>query len=282
MSMATHPAETSSQAPSSPFTLAVCAEMVHTELPLIERIRRIGAHGLAVEIWNWSRPEVDLHEIARTGVPVLSMTGYLRGDLVEPDGVSELLSTARESARAAQALTNDIIGTPRLNLHGTGLGPQGIPVRPTEVVTGSMWARATRTLEQIAAIGEEFGVVFELENLNRAVDHPGTPFARPADTLALVSAIDSPHLRMNLDLYHAQIGDGSLIETCRQALPWIGQIQVADVPGRAEPGTGEIAYPTIAAALAEMGYDGIVAMEAWASQDPDAAIEQFVRAFSTS
>lgn len=281
MSTAAHPTEAPTQAPTSPFTLAVCAEMVHTGLPLIDRIRRIGAHGLAAEIWDWSRPEVDLKEIARVGVPVLSMTGYLRGDLVEPEGVAELLSTARESAQAAQALTNDLTGTPRLNLHGTGLDPQGLPVRPTEVVTGSMWARATRTLEQIAALGEELGVVFELENLNRAVDHPGTPFASPADTLALVSAIDSPHLRMNLDLYHAQIGDGNLIETCRQALPWIGQIQVADVPGRAEPGTGEIAYPAIAATLADMGYDGIIAMEAWASQDPDAAIEQFVRAFST-
>src|SRR5699024_11252710 len=82
------------------------------------------------------------------------------------------------------------------------------------------------------SLGEELDVVFELENLNRAVDHPGTPFARPADTLALTAAVDSPHLRLNLDLYHAQIGDGNLIETCRSAMPWIGQIQVADVPGR--------------------------------------------------
>src|SRR5690625_6294758 len=89
-----------------------------------------------------------------------------------------------------------------------------------------MWTRALRTLERIAALGEELDVVFELENLNRAVDHPGTPFARPADTLALTAAVDSPHLRLNLDLYHAQIGDGNLIETCRSAMPWIGQIQV--------------------------------------------------------
>src|SRR5690625_2378063 len=60
--------------------------MVHTDLPLVERIRRIGAHGAAAEIWDWSRPEVDLEQIAATGVPVLSMTGYLRGDLIEPEG----------------------------------------------------------------------------------------------------------------------------------------------------------------------------------------------------
>src|SRR5690625_2137127 len=145
--------------------------MVHTDLPLVERIRRSGAHGAAAEIWDWSRPEVDLEQIAATGVPVLSMTGYLRGDLIEPEGVSELLSTARDSARAARRLTNDRTGTPRLNLHGTGLDPHGLPVRPVETVTGSMSTRALRTLERIAALGEELDVVFELENLNRSEEH---------------------------------------------------------------------------------------------------------------
>lgn len=67
--------------------------------------------------------------------------------------------------------------------------------------------------------------VYVLENLNTAVDHPGTPFARAADTLDLVRGIDSPHLKLNLDLYHAQIGEGNLIDLCREALPWIGEIQ---------------------------------------------------------
>ena len=54
---------------------------------------------------------------------------------------------------------------------------------------------------------------------------------------------------MNLDLYHAQIGEGNLVELVERALPWVGEIQVADVPGRCEPGTGEIHYPAVAAAL---------------------------------
>ena len=143
-----------------------------------------------------------------------------------------------------------------------------------------MWARATVTLQRLAALGEREGRVFTLENLNLAVDHPGTPFARAEDTLALVSAVDSPGLRMNLDLYHAQIGEGNLIELCRRALPWVGEIQVADVPGRCEPGTGEINYPAVAAALREMGYDGTVALEAFARNDPDSAIDAFIRAFT--
>ena len=85
---------------------------------------------------------------------------------------------------------------------------------------------------------------------------------------------------MNLDLYHAQIGEGNLIELCRDSLPWIGEIQVANVPGRAQPGTGEINYPAIARALADMGYAGTVAMEAFASADSEAALDDFIRAFT--
>ena len=114
------------------------------------------------------------------------------------------------------------------------------------MVTGRMWLTAARTLARIAELGEREGVMFVLENLNTAVDHPGVPFARAADTLALVEAVDSPHLRLMLDLYHAQIGEGNLIELCRRAAAAIGEIQVADVPGRCEPGTGEINYPAVA------------------------------------
>ena len=116
-----------------------------------------------------------------------------------------------------------------------------------------MWLTAADTLRRVADLGARAGRVFTLENLNLAVDHPGTPFARAADTLALARAVDSPHLRLNLDLYHAQIGEGNLIELVREALPYIGEIQVADVPGRCEPGTGEINYRAVATALGRGG-----------------------------
>jgi len=108
------------------------------------------------------------------------------------------------------------------------------------------------------------------------------PFARAADTLALVAAVNRPGMRMNLDLYHAQIGEGNLIALLRRAhdLDLIGEIQVADVPGRCEPGTGEINYPAIARALTDLGYDGTVAMEAWAAEDSVLALERFRSAFT--
>jgi hydroxypyruvate isomerase len=255
------------------FTLAVCAEMVFLELPLLERVRRIHDAGFAVEIWDWSDKEAAA--LAGTGARFTSMTGYLTGDLITPAGSDALLATAAESIVFGRA-----IGGPVLNLHGTGLGEGGLPVRAVEVVTGEMWLAAHRTLTRIADLGERHGVTFVLENLNTQVDHPGTPFARAADTLALVHAVGSPHLKLNLDLYHAQIGEGNLTELVRRCAPYLGEVQVADVPGRCEPGTGEVAWPFVARALAETGYDGVVALEAFASGDSDLALDRFRAAFS--
>ena len=112
-----------------------------------------------------------------------------------------------------------------------------------------MWLKAVDTLNRVVDLADKEGVVFALENLNLPVDHPGVPFALVEDTLALVAAVNRPNLTLNLDLYHVQIGEGNLIEICRKCLPYIGEIQVADVPGRKEPGTGEINYPKIAEAL---------------------------------
>ena len=267
----------------SPFTLAVSSEMVFTDLPKSERIRRIHDLGFAAEIWDWRGHDLDtLEALAGEGIVFTSMTGYTEGTLADPDGADRLLQTAEESIAVGKR-----IGARALNIHGTGLGPTGLPVVPVDPaggVTPQMWATARDTLRRIADLAERHDVIYVLENLNTAVDHPGTPFARAADTLALVSEIDSPHLKLNLDLYHAQIGEGNLIELCREALPWIGEIQVADVPGRCEPGTGEIAYAVVAQALQGLGYAGVVGMEAFA-RDPGeqgslAAIESFRAAFT--
>lgn len=255
------------------FTLAVCAEMVFTDKPVEERVRLIHDLGFAAEIWDWTTKDLDA--LAATGARFTSMTGYVDGNLTESDGAEALLRGAERSIAAAAKL-----GTPNLNLHGTGLDGRGLPVRPVETITGAMWLAAERTLARIAALGEREGVVFCLENLNTAVDHPGTPFARAADTRALVQAVNSAHLRMNLDLYHAQIGEGNLIELVRDSVGWIGEVQVADVPGRCEPGTGEINYPAIARSLHEAGYAGVVGLEAWASGDGHTALRRFRDAFN--
>jgi hydroxypyruvate isomerase len=249
--------------------------MLFLDLPFEERVRRIADLGFEVEIWDWTAKDVDV--LASTGATFSSMTGYVTGTLADPDGAAELLRTAELSLEVAERLD-----CPRLNVHGTGLDGRGLPVVPTETVTPAMWLTAARTLGRLAELGQRAGRVFTLENLNTALDHPGTPFARAADTIALVEAVDSPHVRLNLDLYHAQIGEGNLVELVERALPLIGEVQVADVPGRCEPGTGEIHYPAVAAVLERLGYTGVVALEGWASADPVQALERFRGAFTAS
>jgi hydroxypyruvate isomerase len=254
------------------FELAVCAEMVFLDLPFEQRVRRIAESGFQVEIWNWTRHDIDA--LARTGAQFSSMVGHTAGSLLDDDGADALMRGAEESLAVAERL-----GCQRLLVFGTELGPDGVPLRPVHEVTGAMWLNAYRTLCRLAELGERAGVTFCLENLNTAVDHPGAPFARANDTLALVEAVARPGLRMMLDLYHAQIGEGNLIELLKRANPLIGEVQVADVPGRCEPGTGEINYRAIAAALKEMGYRGTVGLEAYASGDDKIALERFFAVF---
>ena len=258
---------------TQPFTLSACAEMLWRDRPMQWRLRRLTELGFQAGIWNWQAH--DLAMLEKSGAVFSSMTGYIRGRLADDAGAEELLATARQSIDVGKRLS-----VARLNLHGTGLGDDGLPVTPSDVVTGAMWLKARDTLSRIADLAAEHGVTFMIENLNLPVDHPGVPFARVEDTLALVSSINRPELRLNLDLYHVQIGEGNLIEWCRKCQPWIGEIQVADVPGRKEPGTGEINYPGVARALSAMGFRGPVCMEAFASGEADAALAAFRAAFT--
>ncbi len=247
--------------------------MLWSDRPMASRLQRLTEMGFEVGIWNWANHDVVMLE--KSGARFSSMTGYVRGRLADDAGAEELLATAAEAIAVGKRLN-----VARLNLHGTGLDERGLPVTPCEVVTGAMWLKARDTLHRIADLAEAQGVTFMLENLNRQVDHPGVPFARAEDTLALVSGVNRPGLKLNLDLYHAQIGEGNLIDLCRRCQPWIGEIQVADVPGRMEPGSGEINHAGVARALKAMGYRGTVCMEAFASGEPEAALEAFRAAFT--
>ncbi|EKE70499.1 MULTISPECIES: TIM barrel protein [Roseobacteraceae] len=257
---------------TQPFALAACAEMLWQDKPIEWRASRLKEMGFGVGLWNW--PDHDLAKLEATGANFTIMNGYLQGRLSDAEGAQTLLASARETAHVGKRL-----GVARLNLHGTGLGDGGIPIPRHGVFSPGMMQRAIDTLHRVCDMAEEEGVTFTLENLN-PLDHPGCPFGSTADVLALVSTVNRPQLRINLDLYHTQIGEGDLVRWCAACLPWIGEVQVADNPGRCEPGTGEINYTGVARALDEMGYRGPVGMEAFAANDPDAALAAFRAAFT--
>lgn len=254
------------------FQLAACAEMLWQDKPIHWRAARLKEMGFGVGLWNY--PNWDIDALEKTGANFTIMNGYLVGRLADDEGADMLLNSARETAQIGKRL-----GVDRLNLHGTGLGDMGIPIPQMAHVSPGMWTKARDTLHRICDMAEEEGVVFTLENLNLR-DHPGCPFNSTGAVLELVSTVNRPQLRINLDLYHTQIGEGDLIRWCKACLPWIGEVQVADNPGRCEPGTGEINYAGVAKALNDMGYNGPVGMEANAKGDDEIALEAFRAAFT--
>jgi len=146
---------TTGTVPGAGYRLAASAEMLFVDLPFADRVQHIHDAGFLVEIWDWTVKDIDV--LAASDASIVSMTGYLTGNLTQPDGITELLDTAAQSLEIAERLN-----CPALNLHGTGLDDKGLPVRPVEVVTGPEWVTAVRTLEKVAALGEKSGREFFL------------------------------------------------------------------------------------------------------------------------
>ena len=82
---------------TSPFTLAVCAEMVFQGLPVVDRVRKLDALGFQVEIWDWTRH--DLQALESTGATFSSMTGYIEGTLADREGAERLVETYEQGVR---------------------------------------------------------------------------------------------------------------------------------------------------------------------------------------
>jgi hydroxypyruvate isomerase len=104
------------------------------------------------------------------------------------------------------------------------------------------------------------GITLLIEPLNDR-DNPGYFLTRSSQAAAIIAECGAPNLFMQYDLYHMQRMEGDLAQTLRELLPIIRHIQVADVPGRHEPGTGEINYPFLFHLLDDLGYDGWVGCE---------------------
>jgi len=106
----------------------------------------------------------------------------------------------------------------------------------------------------------EQGVTILIEPLN-PIDNPGYFLTTQAQAHALREAVAAPNLKVQMDLYHAQIVEGNLAQKLRRWIDHIGHIQIAGVPGRTEPDVGEINYAYLFRVLDEIKYDGWVGCE---------------------
>lgn len=121
-------------------------------------------------------------------------------------------------------------------------------------------AALIENLKSAAEKAERAGVVLCLENLSRR-SLPGMLLEHVADAYAAVTAVSSPHVRLIFDTSHVQIMDGDVLENLRTTWHAIEIIQLADNPGRGEPGSGELNFANILRAIHHQGYAGLVELE---------------------
>lgn len=134
-------------------------------------------------------------------------------------------------------------------------------LRPAGSTEAEMEETYIANLRHAADRFATIGASVMIEPINSRIDMPGYWLDDVAKGFRLLEAIDRRNVKLQYDIYHAQIIAGDLARTLEANLHRIGHIQIADNPGRHEPGTGEINYPFLFACLDRLGYDGWVGCE---------------------
>lgn len=202
------------------------------DFPAAELKRRLDENGLRQVLFN---------------LPCGDWPGGDRGIGANPERVEAFRAGVGKAIDYALAL-----GVPTLNcLAGKRLpGADDATLRATYVANLKFAARA------LAAKG----LRLVMEPINH-FDIPGFFLNRTDQALAILADVDEPNLFIQYDVYHAQREEGELANTLRNHLAKIGHIQIADNPGRHQPGTGEINYPFVFKEMDRLGYQGYVGLE---------------------
>ena len=191
------------------------------------------------------------------GVGISGFNGDAELSLIDPAQKTAYKAFLRRSLDAAMG-----IGARSVTVHSNGLGEGGRVLCPYDDLSDAVkLCTMFDTLKIAAEWAETCGIRINLEPLNVTTDHPGN-FLRHTRTAAeLTRLIGSPYLKVLYDVYHMQLNEGSLCDHIRAYADQFGHIHVADAPGRHEPGTGEIHYPAVFAALEQAGYRGLIGYE---------------------
>ncbi len=226
-------------------------------LAMGERLDQAARLGFgAVEFW-WPAGE-DLGALARrardAGLAVAlfnfdagALAAGERGMLNHPERQAEFRANVPIALELAAAL-----GCTRIN----ALVGRRIPELPLEQQLELVRENLRWAAERAAAAA----VTVVVESLN-AWETPGYLFTDTATTLAFLDSVGAPNLAYQYDLYHMQRMEGNIIPTLEATVGRIGHIQIADPPRRHQPGTGELNYRSILAAIAASGYAGYVGLE---------------------
>ncbi|MFB2703917.1 hydroxypyruvate isomerase [Marinobacter shengliensis] len=232
--------------------------MLFTEVPFLERFARARAAGFtAVEyLFPYDWPAEQLAEQLREqglnqvlfNLPPGDWQAGERGIACLPDRVEEFRAGVDQGITYAR-----VLGNRQLNcLAG---------LKPADLDGQIAWETLVANVQYAADRFADAGLTLCLEAINSRVDMPGFMLDTTGKVMALLEELDADNVRLQYDVYHMQIMEGDVIRTMECLLPWIGHIQFADNPGRHEPGSGEINFSNVFAALDRMGYQGWVSAE---------------------
>lgn len=248
-----------------PFRLSVMLWTVFTNLPFEQRLEKIAEAGyhnveLVGEYDSWTEADFTRANAKRKQLGInFDCTAGLKHGISVPADRQPLLDELRRTLPIMEKIDcpsiillsgNTIAGTPREVQHQCCIET----------------LKAAADLVQGKSIHGE-PVRLLLETIDPE-ENPRYFLTKVAEALEVVQSVEHPQVRLLYDIYHEQIAAGNLIEKLEKSLPYLGLVHVADVPGRHEPGTGEINYQNIFRKLAELNYTGMVAMEFHPSGDP--------------
>jgi len=231
--------------------------MLFTELPFMERFAAARAAGFdSVEyLFPYPYPKEQLADALRSNglkqvlhnLPAGDWDAGERGIACHPDRVQEFQGGVARAIEYATALR-----CPQVNCLAGKL--------PAGVTREQAHATFVGNLAFAAAALKEAGIRLLIEPINH-FDIPGFFLTRTDQALAILDEVGSDNLFIQYDIYHAQRMEGELAATLQKNLARIGHIQLADNPGRNEPGTGEINYPWLFRHIDAIGYRGTIGCE---------------------
>jgi len=249
-------ARTASAAPDTegvPFSLSVMLWTVYRDLPFEQRLEKVAEAGyhaveLVGEFKDWRKQDfADARRRKRElGMEFDGTTGVWQ-PLADASAREVFLKSLRE-----------FIPTMR-ELECTRLIMQTGNVVPG-LSRNEMHANCIETLKRGGEIAAENNIELLIENIDPE-ENPKYFLTLSAEGLDIVRSVGNSHVRFLYDFFHEQIAAGNLIAKLEKNIDLVGLVHVADVPGRHDPGTGEIYYPNIFRKLGELGYSRYVAME---------------------
>ncbi len=231
---------------------AVNVEMWWSKLEFLDRIRKAAELGFpAVEFWPFETKEqqkvADLTQ--ELGIEIAQFTAWgFKPHLNDPKNEASFLKTMEAACKVAHLWKCRKM---------TVVAGDNTPGMSQE----AMHEQVIQALTKVAPLVEAEKVMIILEPMNGRVDHPGHCLYGSVDAVKICRAVNSKMVKINWDLYHMQITEGDLCGRLKEGFDQVGYLQLADHPGRHEPGTGEIHYNRVLRQAYELGYRDFVGLE---------------------